>query len=52
MDSYKPKDDEERKFIELYDSISQETLKNIRALSEEKRSSYLRATVAGLYILK
>jgi hypothetical protein len=47
MDNYQnfqPNNEEEKQWIELYNSISTETSKKIRELSEEKRLPYLRAS--------
>ena len=41
--SFQPKDEEERKWVEQYNNISKYISEKIRGLSEEKRLPYLRA---------
>ncbi len=42
--NYQPQNEEERQWVELYNTISQETSKKIKELNEEKRLPYLRAS--------
>lgn len=52
LPNFQPKDEEERQWIESYTRITTYTSEKLRALSEEKRLSYLRAAEPSDFSLK